>query len=378
MKSLGLAIFCFVNMLGLGESREASKRFHLGVNLGPNFVTAAYFTEDDETTPKFLGPIFGGPDYKYWMSMPDLSGRRTVQGFSEIAIADTDGALVPIPPRRYAQWGYDYDQSERIITEVLSRVKQAARAIPGAPTTIGAISYPYFFDYDSSDAMLTAALRSEPQLKVSWQFRKVLNVARLAYGDHYCHTFGITRLPRLDPVHTHLMIFVDFDGKVLEITFIDVTVPESYPLEQFRMEDLGLYVAEDGDESHDSLDVSRNFNPEAYQQIMDAFRKLNESWLDKQPGELNDAYSFLRGILFIGDGQKAFFQQIREIIQNVFPTSEHNKILDLVEPSFVGAAGAAWLARFYEKHPKLLDTITSGPNWIGRQEIYKNFRHDEL
>jgi hypothetical protein len=103
--------------------------------------------------------------------------------------------------------------------------------------------------------MLTAALRFEPRLKVSWQFRKVLNVARLAYGDNYCHTFGITRLPRLDLVHTHLMIFVDFDGKVPEITFIDVTVPASCPLEQFRMEDLGLYVAEDGDESNDSLDV---------------------------------------------------------------------------------------------------------------------------
>lgn len=185
------------------------------------------------------------------------------QVFYDIPICD-DGTFISIPPRRYWQWGYDYDQAEQIITEALRRVKQAARAIHGAPTTIGAITYPYFFDSESSDAMLTAALRFEPHLRVSWQFRKVLNNARLAYGDNYCHTFGITKLPRLDLVHTHLWIFVDFDGKVLEITFIDVTFGGSTPLERFRMEDLGLYVVDGGDENSPDVILFHNYISELY------------------------------------------------------------------------------------------------------------------
>lgn len=124
--------------------------------------------------------------------------------------------------------------------------------------------------------------------------------------------------------------------------------------------------------------MSRTFNPEAYQQVTDAFRILKESFLDVQPDELRDVYGFLRGILFIGDGNKAFFQQIREIIKSVLPVSEHNKILDSVDPSFVGAAGAAWVARFYEKYPKILDPVTSGQKACYREDIYKEFTHDEL
>ena len=83
--------------------------------------------------------------------------------------------------------------------------------------------------------MLTAGTRFDSHLKRSWQFRKVLNVARLAYGMDYCHTFGITKLPKLDPIHTHLMIFVDFDGVLLELTFADVT-ELAVPFEKFRIE----------------------------------------------------------------------------------------------------------------------------------------------
>ena len=90
-------------------------------------------------------------------------------------------------------------------------------------------------------------------------------------------------------------------------------------------------------------------------------------------------YEFLRGIIFIGDGDKAAFEQLRHIVENVLPVSEHGKILNIVDPAFVGAVGAAWLARFFEKHPSLLDPISSVPGWNMQVHLpWKEFKHNEL
>ena len=83
-----------------------------------------------------------------------------------------------------------------------------------------------------------------------------------------------------------------------------------------------------------------------------------------------DRLDFLRAIIISGDAPRRSIEKIRTIVEEVF-RGHKEKIHDSIDPSFVGAVGAALLAKFYSEHPEELEEQVSFSHGLDPE-------HDEL
>lgn len=84
------------------------------------------------------------------------------------------------------------------------------------------------------------------------------------------------------------------------------------------------------------------------------------------PAQLSD----FRRIIFSGDAPDSEFQKIRESVEEIFPDFA-DRFVEGIEPKWVGAVGAARLARLFTFHP---ERFRMEPGY--GEEV--NYEHNEL
>lgn len=146
-------------------------------------------------------------------------------------VEDDRGALVLAPPEQH-----DDEKAKRIFSEALTTIKNASLTSLDKWVPIGAISYPQHLNDSSRYALFETATGLEPSLFRSWQFRKFLHYARLAYSLDTCLGIGLNSTDcSVDDVGSEA-IFINFEKQSLELTAADAGEFGTFPFSEVRID----------------------------------------------------------------------------------------------------------------------------------------------
>lgn len=88
----------------------------------------------------------------------------------------------------------------------------------------------------------------------------------------------------------------------------------------------------------------------------------------------NKPFEYLRGLVFSGEASNQDMAQLRDAIREGLPSRFHSKILNSIDPRYIGAIGAAYQARIFVRIPrKLVQSGDKHLDWPSNPP-----RHDEL
>lgn len=93
--------------------------------------------------------------------------------------------------------------------------------------------------------------------------------------------------------------------------------------------------------------------------------------MDAHKGQLH--FDLLKAIIISGEAPKAVCENVRHTIAGLFPNHEH-RILDSIDPNWVGAVGAAQLAKAQIEYPDALE----GWHTCILEPEFASGKHDEL
>ncbi|KAH8705210.1 hypothetical protein BGW36DRAFT_367085 [Talaromyces proteolyticus] len=335
---MGYISFIF---LLIAISCVAMKPYPLGINFGPNHITAAYITAANQ--PVVAARLAVDDEYRALIADSIENEGKKVQRQGQWYLSDGD-SLIPTSP--------DPDHNpklESIFAKWMDRIHNTVNTNASIPNIITSISIPQHFNGSLYSAVGNAALKNEEGMIRPWQTRHYYNAARLAYHLNSCQGLGLDSRTCHIEDGPHLVLFLDYNESYLEFFLADVGEFTFINVAKKRMEHLKT----------STFDASN----------ADGLRNELLSFIDRNLRY--DVRDDLRAIVFSGDAAKSRFQELRNEIIRAMP--EHaTRIRDSIDPALVGAIGAAEWAKLQVQNPKILKDIevdTTIPN---------NPVHDEL
>ena len=245
---------------------------------------------------------------------------------------------------------FNADHARMTFAAALNSIRNAAEIALGGKVEITAICIPEHFDFWFKTAVHDAARESSLAIHRPWQINRSLNLFRLAYELDSCERFGLKEGEWCDIEDVNFVLYVDLKSKTVDLSVADVQTIGAFPELHNRIDAVG----------QDHFDFDK---------IRSALNELITSYFDGLKPR-HDRLDYLRAIVLSGDVSDRAMGKLRGIIEDVFP-GHKGKIHDSINPSFVGAVGAARLAKFYARNPQKLEMEVSYSHGQGPH-------HDEL
>ena len=129
---------------------------------------------------------------------------------------DDGGTLISAPPDTH-----DTDEAERIFTEALTNIQDAAESALGESIPIMALTVPHHFNTSTWRSVLAAATKVAPQIEQPWQLVPWAHAARLAYGLTSCEALDMANSECDMKEDQHEIIFLDRGSDSLELSAAD-------------------------------------------------------------------------------------------------------------------------------------------------------------
>ena len=126
--------------------------YPLGVNLGPTYITAAYFTA--EGRPVTVASVKGTEVYRAYMTDTLENEGKRILSRGEWWVLEGE-SLTLAPPE-----SHDSVKTKDLFVEALSSVKSAAETALGIEVSIGVISEPQQFNGTSTTCIIDAAMET--------------------------------------------------------------------------------------------------------------------------------------------------------------------------------------------------------------------------
>lgn len=260
-------------------------------------------------------------------------------------------------------------QAEAIIAAALRGIrKEVSRHMPGASIDVTSISIPQHFNESMYSAVADAALELERGIKVPWQIRRYYNAVRLAYHLNSCEGFGMDASTCDVEDGPHLVFFIDYNHDYLEVCVADVGEFIFSDVTKNTFRDIGARKLAISSEQVCAAIKKRLVSTRAR---TDVKSQEIESYWDTIRSELrafirhyfeapdrNADVNNIRAIVLAGDAPPEAFQNIRDVVVGILP-GQADKIRDTVDPSHVGAVGAAEWAKLQALNPELVKEIIS-------------------
>lgn len=284
-----------------------------------------------------------------------------------------NGVWKPAPPDTHG-----LQKATRIFATALRDVKTAVAASLGHNPRIATISQPRHLNSSSFFAVAGAAAEVEPHFQAI-QIIKFNNAARLGYNLTSCASFGLSA-PECDIDNgIHFIINMEYHTSYLEIVMAEVG--DLY----FRIEAYARYMylgegAVDTKRPSTWLDwipgfqrsLPMNAMLKHYNTIEEKFAEFLKDH-EYAPGG-QSKLDELRAVIVTGDASPFAFKSLRSAVSAALGHRKI-KIVDGIEPLYVGAIGAGQRGRWQLRNPGFVDDFMSG----GVPEGALSYReHDEL
>ena len=323
--------------------------YPLGVNLGPTYITAAYFTAEDQ--PVTVARVKGTEVYRAYMTDTlENEGKRILrQGKWWVLEGES---LVLAPPE-----SHDSVKTKDLFVEALSSIKSAAETALGFQVSIGVISKPQQFNGTSTTCVIDAAMEVDTTLKRPDQIRPFVNTANLAYGPNSCVDLDFGNWSDYDDEDKQITLLIDYSADHIDIAVADITA-------------WGVSRRGRWSQSLPERDEIRDSTARKYEGFKQALQELIAGYLPTTPSF--DYRAHFHAIILSGEASSKAMSEIREAITSAIPNLQ-DKLQDSIEPLYVGAVGAACWARQQVLHPVLLQDVDLGTIIPDEDES-----HDEL
>lgn len=320
-----LTLFCcFI------DSTASRTPYPLGVNLGPTYITAAYFTAKDQ--PVIVASVKGTEAYRAYMKDTLENEGKRILSRGEWWVLEGE-SLTLAPPE-----SHDSVKTKDLFVEALSSIKSAAETALGFEVGIGVISRPQQFNGTSASCVMDAAVEIDTTFKRPEQIRPFINTANLVYGPNSCVDMDFGNWSEYDEEDTQITMLIDYNAD-----HIDIGVAEVTPWGVSRIGRWLLSLPERNG-VHDSTAGK-------YEGFKQALHELVAGYLPTTP--FFDYRAHFYAIILSGEASPKAMSEIREAIASALPSLQ-DKLQDSIEPLYVGAVGAACWARQHVLHPALL------------------------
>jgi hypothetical protein len=323
--------------------------YPLGVNLGSTYITAAYFTAEDQ--PVTVASVKGTEVYRAYMTDTLENEGKRILSRGEWWVLEGE-SLILAPPE-----SHDSVKTKYLFVEALSSVKSAAETALGFEVNIGVISEPQQFNGTSTTCVIDAAMEIDATLKRPEQIRPFVNIANLAYGPNSCVDLDFGNWSDYDDEDTQITILIDYSADNIDIAVADIT---AWGVSRRGRWSLSL----------PERDEIRDSTAGKYEGFKQALQELVAEYLPTTPSF--DYRQHFHAIILSGEASPEAMSEIREAITSAIPNLQ-DKLQDSIEPLYVGAVGAACWARQQVLHPALLQDIDLGTIIPDEDES-----HDEL
>ena len=256
------------------------------------------------------------------------------------------GTLIAAPPDTH-----DNDEAERIFTEALTNLQDAAKSALGKSVPIVALTIPRHFNTSTWRSVFAAATKVAPQIEQPWQLVPLAHAARLAYAMTSCEGLNITGGECDMEEGLHEIMFLDRGSDSLELSVADFTEQITSVEHHLRLTGLSE------DESENSMKVR-----EALENL------TSRAFVAESPRK--NRFESLRAIIISGDASPSAIQALHVEVRRISGL-ENSIVRSSIDPMFVGAVGAAHQAMLFALNPEeLQDTNCPGHA--------PDFVHDEL
>ena len=323
-----LALFCC-----LIDSTVSTTPYPLGVNLGPTYITAAYFTAEDQ--PVIVASVKGTEVYQAYMKDTLENEGKRMLSRGEWWVLEGE-SLTLAPPE-----SHDSIKTKEIFLEALSGIKSAAETALGFEIGIGVISGPQQFNGTSGSCVMDAAMEIDTTFKRPEQNRPFVSTASLVYGINSCVDMDFGNWSEYDDEDRQITMLIDYNTDYIDIAVADVS-PWGVSRRWWR----SLSLLE-RDEIHDSTAGK-------YEGFKQALEEFVAGYLPTTP--FFDYRAHFYAIILSGEASPKAMSEIREAIASALPSLQ-DKLQDSIEPLYVGAVGAACWARQQVLHPTLFSNM---------------------
>ena len=312
----------------------AASASSIGVNLGPIYLTSAYVqgVKDDFKTLS----IKGSKAYRnYFLDVLETQSAGT-------GTATHNNVAV-----------------RAIFYDALKTIKTATEKKLGHSVDIGIISQPLYFNETTSTALTDAA--KEVQTGVAGQITRFTNAARVAYGLNSCKGFGMNSSNCDINEGEHAIVLVDYNTEYLELAIGYVREEICSVRGYKRVKQLG----EDHKASPSYLDDVQK----VLQEFRGAYFATFDFW---------DYGAHVRGLILSGDASKSGMEVMRLSIAQAWPEQYNNRFKNTIDPIYVGAAGAARMARIEAAKDLASDAVPEEDREDADEDEDDENDHDEL
>ncbi|KAL8822344.1 MAG: hypothetical protein Q9191_006918 [Dirinaria sp. TL-2023a] len=262
-------------------------------------------------------------------------------------IEDEKGALNPAPPE-----AHDKDQTKQILVKAFHSVQYAASSALGEEILINVLRIPNYSNVTLIGSVFDAVEEIGLPIHQPGQVIRWLNAARLAYGLNSCQAFRLTQKGCNIDDGPHQIVYVDYQSNFLELKVAPITEYGAFPEHHRRVS-----LWDDG--------------KNAFVEIRHALAKFAQSsvFIPKDPHLSH--FEFLRAIVVSSEVSQPSVAQIHTALIEAFPRQE-SEIRDSINPPYVGAVGAAFVARYFSARPEVLEDKRNSISHAGKSD------HSEL
>ncbi|RDW79830.1 hypothetical protein BP6252_04468 [Coleophoma cylindrospora] len=259
---------------------------------------------------------------------------------------------------RDAKESRKYTESDvnNLLATELSSIQKAIKAKLNQEIEILGITCPDFIrEHGYTRNLMDGVVQIQSGIKKGavWPY---LHSTRIAYQLNNAKTLGYPVGTDINLEDSHLLHF-DYQNSLLKVSITAIGTDTTQVKRHFRIPDFG--------------GTTQIASPKQLEYLCTRTKALIKVELSSTSGsyELPPQLSDFRRIIFSGDAPASEFKKIREAITKTIPEFSDRFIED-IEPGWVGAVGAARLAKIYKSYPHLFEI---------QEQIYENpAPHDEL
>ncbi|PVH70826.1 hypothetical protein DL98DRAFT_597488 [Cadophora sp. DSE1049] len=252
---------------------------------------------------------------------------------------------------------YTESEIKQLLVTELSSIRKATEAKLNREIEILGITCPDFIsEHGYTGTLMDAAVHIQPGIKTSAIAWPYLHSTRMAYQLNNAKTLGYPVGTDIDLEDSHLVHF-DYQNSLLKVSIAAIGTDATNVKRHFRILNFG--------------GAGQIPTPKELEYLSTRTKALIKAELSEpptpyaSPTQLSD----FRRIIFSGDAPASEFEKIREAITKIIPEFS-DRFMENIEPKWVGAVGAARLARVYKLYPYLYEI---------QGQIYEEVDpHDEL
>ncbi|KAJ5369061.1 uncharacterized protein N7496_008821 [Penicillium cataractarum] len=315
----------------LANTALAAHPYPLGVSFGQRNITAAVI--DDNGSPLLLANIAGTNAYRQMMrDSIDYEGLQWESDGDWYFSNGSDPVQIPEPGNKLLM--------EAIFLENLVEIRQVATQKLGYALDMASIVYPRHLNDTAREIFQKVVIGNEPGLSTARQLGDSYDGAFRAYDFHLGESDG-------------LVGFVDYDDEYVDQAVGKIAKDRAiWGANGCNLRFRGM-ARQDGASRITDNDTERA-------------QKINE--LGISLGDTIEVFANMqgtgpKGLILSGEGPQLDFKYLRESIAAAVP-DHADKICDSIDPTFVGAVGAAKWAKFQVDHA---DTFFNEP--AGHDEL---------